>query len=78
MMGSSRANNKAVWRLDEWRESTELDRDEPNFLEVEFDSIVVKVKIFKVADSSSGADLFLDILLDRGDVHEPEMIGVAE
>jgi hypothetical protein len=55
-----------------------LDRDKPDFLEIEFDLVVVEVKIFKIADSSSGADLFFDVLLDRGDVREPEVIGVAE
>jgi hypothetical protein len=78
MMGSSWADDKAVQRLDDWWKRAELDCDEPNFLEVEFNSVVVKVKIFEVADSSSGTDLFFDILLNRGDVREPEMIGAAK
>ena len=78
MMSSSWTNDKSVWGLYNWRECAELDCDEPNFLEVEFDSVVVKIKIFEVVDSSSGADLFFDVLLDWGDVREPEMIGVAK
>jgi hypothetical protein len=78
MVSSSWANDKAVWRLDNRQERAELDCDEPNFLEVEFNSVVVKIKIFEVADSLSGTDLFFDVLLDRGDVHEPEVIGAAE
>ena len=78
MVSPSWANNKTVWCLDEWRKRAELDCDEPNFLEVEFNSVVVKIKIFEVADSLSGTDLFFDVLLDRGDVHEPEVIGAAE
>jgi len=78
MVSSSWTNDKAVWRLDDWRERAKLDRDKPDFFEVEFDSVVVKVKIFKISDSSSGTDLFFDVLLDRGDVREPKVIGAAE
>jgi hypothetical protein len=78
MMGSSWANNKAVWHLDYWREHAELDRDKSDFLEIEFDLVVVEIKIFQVTDSSSGADLFFDILLNWGNMHEPEVIGAAE
>jgi hypothetical protein len=78
MVSSSWANDKAVWRLDDWRERAKLDRDEPNFFEVDLDSVVVKVEVFKIADSSSSADLFFDVLLDRGDVCEPEVIGAAK
>jgi hypothetical protein len=45
MVGSSWANDKVVWRLDDWRESTKLDRDKLDFLEIEFNSVVVKIKI---------------------------------
>jgi hypothetical protein len=78
MVSSFWANDKAVWHLDDWRERAELDCGEPNFLEVEFDSVIVEIEILQVADSSSGADLFLNILLNWGDVHEPEVIRVAE
>ena len=78
MVSSSWTNDKAVWRLDDWRERAKLDRDKPDFFEVEFNSVVVKVKIFKIADSSSGADLFFNILLNRGNVREPEVVRAAE
>jgi hypothetical protein len=78
MVSSSWANDKAVWRLDDWWERAKLDCDEPNFLEVEFDSVIVEIKIFKVSDSSSRANLFFDVLLNWGDMREPEVIGVAE
>jgi hypothetical protein len=78
MVSSSWANNKAVWHLDDWWERAKLDRDEPNFFEVDLDSVVVKIKIFEVADSSSGVNLFFDELLDRGNMCEPEVIGAAE
>jgi hypothetical protein len=74
MVSSSWANDKAVWHLDDWRERAELDRNEPNFFEVDLDSVIVKVEVLQVADSSSGADLFLDELLDRGNVCEPEVV----
>jgi hypothetical protein len=64
MVSSSWTNDKAMWRLYDWREHAELDCDEPNFLEVEFDLVIVKVKVFEIADSLSGADLFFDVLLD--------------
>jgi hypothetical protein len=78
MVSSSWANYQAVWRLYDRQEHAELDCDESNFFEIEFDSVVVKVKIFKVADSSSSADLFLDVLLNWGNVCEPEVIRAAE
>ena len=78
MVSSSWTNDESVWGLYNWRERAELDCDEPDFLEVEFDLIVVKVKIFEIADSLSGADLFFDVLLDRGDVREPKVIRAAE
>jgi hypothetical protein len=78
MVGSSWANDKAVWRLDYWWERAKLDCDESNFLEVEFNSVVVEVKIFKIADSLSGTDLFFDVLLNWGNMREPEVIGAAE
>jgi hypothetical protein len=78
MVSPSWANDKAVWHLDDWQERAELDCDEPNFLEVEFNLVVVKVKVFKVADSSSSANLFFDELLDRGNVRKPEVIGAAK
>jgi hypothetical protein len=40
-VSSSQANNEAMWRLDYWREHAELDCDKLDFLEAEFDSIVV-------------------------------------
>ena len=78
MVSSSWTDDKAVRCLDYWREHAKLDCDKPNFLEIEFNSVIVKVKIFKVADSSSSTDLFFDVLLNWGDVHEPEVIGMAE
>jgi hypothetical protein len=78
MVSSSWTNDKVVWCLDDWQKRAKLDGDEPNFLKVEFDSVVVKVKVFKIADSSSSADLFLDVLLDRGNVCEPEVVGATE
>jgi hypothetical protein len=78
MVSSSWANDKAVWCLDDWRERAELDRDEPNFFEVDLNSVVVKVEVLQIADSSSGADLFLDELLDQGNVRKPEVIGATE
>jgi hypothetical protein len=78
MIGSSWANDKAMWRLDDWWEHAELDRDKLDFLEIEFNSVVVEVKVFEVMNSLSGANLFFDILLNRGDVHEPEVIRTAE
>jgi hypothetical protein len=78
MMGSSWANNKAVWHLDYWRERAKLDRDKSDFLEIEFDLVVVKIKIFKVMDSLSSTDLFFDILLNWGNMRESEVIRVAE
>jgi hypothetical protein len=78
MVSSSWANDKVVWHLDDQQERAELDCDEPNFLEVEFDSVVVEIKVFKIADSSSGADLFFDVLLNRGNMHEPEVVRAAE
>jgi hypothetical protein len=67
-----------VWRLDDWWERAELDHDKPNFFEVDLDSVVVKVEVLKIADSSSGVDLFLDELLDWGNVRKPEVIGATE
>ena len=64
--------------MDDWRECAKLDCDEPDFLEVEFDLVVVRIKVFEVADSLSGADLFLNILLNRGNMREPEVIRMAE
>jgi hypothetical protein len=78
MVSSSWANDKAVWHLDDWRERAKLDRDKLDFFEIKFDSVVVKVEIFEVSDSSSGTDLFFDVLLNRGDVCEPEVVGAAE
>jgi hypothetical protein len=78
MVSSSWTDDKAVRCLDYWQEHAELDCDKPNFLEIEFNSVIVKVEIFKIVDSLSGMDLFLDKLLDWGDVHEPKVIGVAE
>ena len=78
MVSSFWADNKAVWHLDYWQKCAELDCDKPNFLEVEFNSVIVEVEIFKIMDSSSSTDLFLDILLDWGDVCKPEVIGAAK
>ena len=78
MVSSSWANDKVVWHLDDRRERAELDCDEPNFLEVEFDSVVVEIKVFKVVDSLSSTDLFFDILLNWGNMHKPEVIRAAE
>jgi hypothetical protein len=78
MMSSSRANDKAVQCLDKWQERAKLDCDELNFFEIEFDSVIVKVEIFKIVDSLSGADLFFNILLNRGNMCEPKVIGAAE
>jgi hypothetical protein len=74
MVSSSWTNDKAVWHLDDWRERAKLDCDKLDFFEVKFDSVVVKVKIFKVLDSSSHTNLFFDVLLDRGNMREPEMV----
>jgi hypothetical protein len=78
MVSSSWANDKVVWHLDDWWKHAKLDCDKSNFLEIEFNSVIVEIKVFEVADSSSGADLFFDILLNWGDMHEPEVIGMAE
>jgi hypothetical protein len=78
MVSSSWADNEVMRHLDYRRECTELDRDKLNFLEIEFNLVVVKVKIFEIADSSSSADLFLNVLLDWGNVHEPKVIRVAK
>jgi hypothetical protein len=64
MVSSSWADNEAVWHLDYWWECAKLDCVKPNFLEVEFDSVIVKVEIFEIADSLSSMDLFFDILLN--------------
>jgi hypothetical protein len=55
-----------------------LNCDKLNFLEVEFNLVVVKVEIFKIADSLSGMDLFFNVLLDWGNVHKPKVIRVAK
>jgi hypothetical protein len=55
-----------------------LDRNESDFFEVEFDLIIVEIKIFQITDSLSGTDLFFDILLNWGNMREPEVIGAAE
>jgi hypothetical protein len=72
------ANDKAVQCLDEQQKHAKLDCDKPNFFEIEFDLVVVKVKIFKIVDSLSSVDLFFNVLLDWGDVHEPKVIGATE
>jgi hypothetical protein len=41
MVSPSWANDKAMQRLDDWWEHAKLDCDKSNFLEIEFDSVVV-------------------------------------
>jgi hypothetical protein len=77
-VSSSWANDKAMQCLDYWWECAKLYCNKSNFLEVKFDSVIVEVKVFNVVDSSSGADLFLNVLLNRGNVCEPEVIRAAE
>jgi hypothetical protein len=78
MVSSSWANDKAVWHLDYWWKCAELDCDKLNFLEIKFDLVVVEVEIFKIVDSSASADLFFDILLNWGDMCEPEVVGMTK
>jgi hypothetical protein len=52
--------------------------DKLDFLEIKFNSVVVEIEIFEVADSSFGMDLFFYVLLNRGNMREPEMIRTAE
>jgi hypothetical protein len=78
VVSPSRANDKAVRHLDERWKHAELDCNELNFFEIEFNLVVVEVKIFKIADSLSSVDLFFNVLLDQGDVHEPKVIGATE
>jgi hypothetical protein len=78
MVSSSWANNEAVWHLDYWWKHAKSDCDKPNFFEIEFDLVIIEVKVFEIVDSLSGMDLFFDVLLNQGNVYEPKVIGMAE
>jgi hypothetical protein len=78
MVSPSWADDKVVWCLDYRWEHAKLDCDKLDFFEIEFNLVVVQVEVLEIVDSSSGVDLFLNILLDRGDMCEPKVIGVAE
>ena len=74
MVSSSWADNKVVRHLDYRWECAKLDCDELDFFEIEFNSVIVKVEVFEIVDSLSSVDLFLDILLDWGNVCKPKVI----
>ena len=71
-MFSTWTDNEAIWGLDDGRKRAKLDLANSNLVEREFNSVVVEVKAFKITDPSSLVDLIFQVLLNGGDVLEPE------
>ena len=75
-MFPSWGDDEAVRGLDDRRKGAELDLTDADFTKTEFDSVVVEVESFKITESSSVSDLVLEVLLNGGDVFEPETVCV--
>jgi hypothetical protein len=67
-------DNEAVRDSNNGRKGAELNLTDTNLTKTKFNSFVIEVKALKVTKSSSLLDLILEVLLNGGDMLEPEMV----